>query len=76
MNNVIFSLLLSVISITFFYLISEKDEENNDNLYQNILYLFGIIFITSFLLKTVGEKGKNLEPPIDNIINHSSRAPF
>lgn len=76
MNNVIFSLLLSVISIIFFYFISEKDEENNDSLYQNILYLFGIIFISSFVLKTISEKGKNLEAPIDNIINHSTRAPF
>ena len=76
MNNVIFSLLLSVISILFFYLISEKDEENNDSLYQNMLYLFGVNFITSFLLKTISEKGKSLEAPIDNIINHSSRAPF
>lgn len=76
MNNVIFSLLLSVISIIFFYLISEKDEENNDSLYQNILYLFGIIFISSFVLKTISEKSKNLEAPIDNIINHSTRAPF
>ena len=41
---IIFSLLISVVSILSFFYISDKDEENYDKITQNMLILFGITF--------------------------------
>lgn len=74
-NNIIFSLMISTISILSFFLISDKDEENYDKITQNILILFGITFITTFILKSLNE-GNNIIKGGGEIIAHSTRAPF
>jgi hypothetical protein len=74
-NNIIFSLMISTISILSFFLISDKDEENYDKVTQNILILFGITFITTFILKSLNEGGSIMKGG-GEIIAHSTRAPF
>lgn len=73
-NNIIFSLMISTISILSFFFISDKDDENYDKITENILILFGITFITTFLLKSLNE-GNNMKGG-GGVISHSTRAPF
>ena len=76
-NNIIFSLVISIISALSFYLISDKDEENVDKMNQNILLLFGITFISTFLLKSFSEGGSSaVKETTENVLTHATRAPF
>ena len=75
-NNILFSLLISIISVTSFYFLSEKNEENLDKIYQNMLLLFGITFISVFILKSVSDVPKEIESVSENVLTHSTRAPF
>ena len=73
-NNLIFSFVLSVVNTIAFLLIKNNDDEDLKN--QELLMLFSVTFITSFLLRSFmsGElmKGGSSE----NILTHSPRAPF
>jgi hypothetical protein len=77
-NNLLFSLILSVINtLAFFFIKNDEDNLDIDKRNQELLILFGVTFATSFLIKLVlstdfmkGGNGK------ENVLTHSSRAPF
>ena len=71
-NNLLFSIILSLIITILFYIFSNKNEKDNDK--NNIVLLFGISFICSFLLKNSIEKS-NIKTT-ENILTYSSRPPF
>ena len=76
-NNIIFSLVISIISAISFYFISDKDDDNVDKMNQNILLLFGITFISTFLLKSFSEgTGNVVKETTENVLTHATRAPF
>ena len=55
-NNLIFSLILSIINTGIFVALTHKD--NFDQKKQEYIMLFGITFITSFLMRTCMQSGK------------------
>ena len=55
-NNLIFSLVLSLINTGIFVAFTHKD--NFDQKKQEYIMLFGITFITSFLMRTCMQSGK------------------
>ena len=55
-NNLIFSLILSLINTGIFIALTHK--ENFDQKKQEYIMLFGITFITSFLMRTCMQSGK------------------
>ena len=71
-NNLLFSIILSFIITLLFYIFSNKSEKDNDK--NNIVLLFGVSFISSFLLKNC--IGKTNVKSTENILTYSSRPPF
>ena len=77
-NNLLFSLLLSVINTAAFFLIKNSDDSNIDTEKRNqeLLILFGVTFLSSFLLK-LGISGDLIKGGSgENALTHSTRAPF
>jgi hypothetical protein len=77
-NNLLFSVLLALINTISYYFLKNTDEELNiDKRNQELLMLFGITFSSSFLLKLLMSsdilKGGSR---VENVLTHSSRAPF
>tara|TARA_B100001057_G_C22171836_1_gene689746 strand:+ start:83 stop:319 length:237 start_codon:yes stop_codon:yes gene_type:complete len=75
-NNLIFSLILSLINTGIFLAMTHKD--NFEQRKQEYIMLFGITFITSFLMKScinVKDIIPNLSKTTD-IMSQSSRPPF
>jgi hypothetical protein len=77
-NNLLFSVLLALINTVSYYFLKNTDEELNiDKRNQELLMLFGITFSSSFLLKLLMSsdilKGGSR---VENVLTHSSRAPF
>lgn len=77
-NNLLFSLILSVINtLAFFFIKNDGDDLDIDKRNQELLILFGVTFASSFLLKLVLStdfmKGGNVK---EKVLTHSSRAPF
>ena len=72
-NNLVFSLLLSLINTGIFIAMTHKD--NFDQKKQEYLMLFGVTFITSFLLKTCLNKNMLTIKP-QEVVSKSYRAPF
>ena len=77
-NDLLFSLLLSLINTVSYYLITNRNQKQELKDQRNeYLMMFGITFITSFLLKTGLEKLTISEGKSDiSTISHSSRPPF
>ena len=81
-NNLIFSLILSLINTGIFIALTHK--ENFDQKKQEYIMLFGITFITSFLMRTCMQSGKlfgGVGGGTSNVSNNldllkSSRPPF
>ena len=75
-NNLIFSLLLSLINTGIFLAMTHK--ENFEQKKQEYIMLFGITFITSFLMKSCSNV-KDIMPNLSkttHIMSQSSRPPF
>jgi hypothetical protein len=76
-NNLIFSVAMSIIITLIFVAITYKDDFEKKK--QEYLILFGITFISSFLMRTFMQndvfKGDNTTPNLD-ILTKSSRPPF
>lgn len=77
-NNLLFSLILAIINTIAFYFLKNSDE-NIDKEKRNteLLFLFGVTFISSFLTKIllnsdILKKGGYKE----KTLTHSTRAPF
>ena len=78
-NNLLFSVLLALINTVSYYFLKNTDEELNiDKRNQESLMLFGITFSSSFLLKLLMSTDilKGGGSRVDNVLTHSSRAPF
>ena len=82
-TDILFSLILSVVNTIAFYLLSNrKQKKNNKDQTMEYGMMFGITFISSFLIKT---SLKFLDAPPQKVISeitnssnisHSSRPPF
>ena len=77
-NNLLFSVLLALVNTVSYYFLKNTDDEMNiDKRNQELLMLFGITFSSSFLLKLLMSsdilKGGSR---VENVLTHSSRAPF
>ena len=77
-NNLLFSLILATINTIAFFFIKNSDngvlDEEKRN--QELLILFGINFLSSFLLK-LGMSGDLMKGGgADNVLTHATRAPF
>ena len=77
-NNLIFSLVLSILNTGIFIALTHKD--NFDQKKQDYIMLFGITFVSSFTLKMLlnsnlmkGGLGPNIST---DILTKSSRPPF
>jgi|TARA_B100001094_G_scaffold86508_1_gene82842 hypothetical protein len=71
-NNLLFSLVLSVINTIAFLLIKSNDE--NEVKTQDLIMLGSVTFISSFLLKSF--LNRDLMKGGGEILTHSTRAPF
>ena len=77
-NNLLFSLLLAAINTAAFFLIKNSDESQVDKekINQELLILFGITFLSSFLLK-LGLSGDLMKGGgKESVLTHATRAPF
>ena len=76
-NNLLFSLALSIINTIAFYLIKNSDETqvDKDKINQELLILFGITFLSSFLLN-LGLSGDLMKGGKESVLTHATRAPF
>ena len=76
-NNLIFSLITSLISTFLFYLFANKSSRNeNEDKRNELLFLFGIIFIVTFILKIFSQGENTKLTSGENSLSHSSRPPF
>ena len=80
-NNLIFSLVLSIVVIGAFYLFSSKELSFKKNEQKNeFLLLFALIFSLSFIMKCISSKDSNIQvmdnSQISASLSHSSRPPF
>ena len=77
-NNLLFSLLLAAINTTAFFLIKNSDESQVDKekINQELLILFGITFLSSFLLKLVLSGDLMKGGGKESVLTHATRAPF
>ena len=77
-NNLIFSLVLSILNTGIFIALTHKD--NFDQKKQEYIMLFGITFVSSFTLKMLLNsnlmKGGTLTNISADIMSKSSRPPF
>ena len=76
-NNLIFSLFLSFICSTIYYIIKyNQDNKQRNEIKNETILIFSIIFVSSFLIKLCSS-GKNIKLTTGvNTITHSSRPPF
>tara|TARA_B100000700_G_C14394834_1_gene556482 strand:- start:149 stop:382 length:234 start_codon:yes stop_codon:yes gene_type:complete len=74
-NNLIFSLVTSLISTLLFYLFTNKSD-NNENKKNELLFLFGIIFMVTFILKIFSQGDSIKISSGESSLSHSSRPPF
>tara|TARA_Y100000590_G_C15299696_1_gene855814 strand:- start:408 stop:641 length:234 start_codon:yes stop_codon:yes gene_type:complete len=74
-NNLIFSLVLSSIITGLYYLFSNKNNDKYNEMKNNLILLFGISFIVTFLLKICIAKDNKISSG-ENLLTHSSRPPF
>ena len=76
-NNLLFSLILaSINTISFFLVKNNNDTElDKDKRNQELLILFGITFVTSFLLKLF-MTGELMKGGKERVLTHATRAPF
>tara|TARA_B100000686_G_C16751312_1_gene952659 strand:- start:1632 stop:1871 length:240 start_codon:yes stop_codon:yes gene_type:complete len=76
-NNLLFSIVLSTINTIAFYLIKNSDETQIDKekINQELLILFGVTFLSSFLLKLI-ISGELMKGGANDILTHATRAPF
>ena len=70
-NNLIFSLILSLINTGIFIALTHK--ENFDQKKQEYIMLFGITFITSFLMRTCMQSGKLFGGGVDGGTSNVSK---
>jgi hypothetical protein len=80
-NNLVFSLVLTIIVMSSFYLFGNKELTFRNNEKKNeFLLLFALIFSLSFLMKCISSKDVNIKVPNNTTMNgsmvHSSRPPF
>jgi hypothetical protein len=77
-NNIIFSLIISIVNTVAFYLFTSRDKNNISDHQQEMIMLFGISFSTSFLLKTCVENMIDVKVPTPSgpSMLNSSRPPF
>lgn len=76
-NNLLFSLVVSFISSFLYYLIKyNKDSKSHNEIKNDIILLFGIIFVSTFLIKMC--VSNETVKPISggNTLTHASRPPF
>jgi hypothetical protein len=76
-NNLLFSLLVSFISSIIYYLIKYNNGvKKHDEIKNDIILLFGIIFVSTFLLK-ICISNESVKPISGgNMLTHTSRPPF
>ena len=79
-NNIIFSLIVSLVKTVAFYLFTSRNKKDIVDHKQEMILLFGISFSTTFLLKTCVESiltNTKVAPSVSepSILN-SSRPPF
>ena len=74
-QNLLFSLVLSIINVVSFYFIRNDTDENKENKNQELLMLFGITFLSSFILRFI-INNNNISGGSDKILTHNTRAPF
>ena len=76
-NNLLFRLLLATINTIAFFLIKNSDESpvDKEKINQELLILFGITFVSSFLLK-LGLSGELMKGGKESVLTHATRAPF
>jgi hypothetical protein len=74
-NNLIFSLIVSFTITILFYLFSNKNKEKYNDFKNNLILLFGISFMVSFLLKICIHKDNKIVSG-ESLLTHSSRPPF
>ena len=77
-NNLLFSLLLATINTISFFFIKNTDDTllDEEKRNQELLILFGVTFLSSFLLK-LGLSGELMKGGRgDSGLTHATRAPF
>ena len=76
-NNLLFSLVLAAINTLSFFLVKNNDdtELDKDKRNQELLILFGVTFVTSFLLKLF-MTGELMKGGKERVLTHATRAPF
>ena len=75
-NNLIFSLIVSLMSTTIFYFTKVNKDNNQHEKKQDIIVLFGIIFVSTFVLKMYLSDEKPKVISGENTLSHSTRPPF
>ena len=74
-NNLIFSLFLSIINTVIFALMTNRDDFEQRK--QDYIMLFGITFLSTFILKTCVNSPDSVSPTRKlDILSKSSRPPF
>tara|TARA_B100000214_G_scaffold362902_1_gene327833 strand:- start:1544 stop:1783 length:240 start_codon:yes stop_codon:yes gene_type:complete len=76
-NNLLFSLILATINTVSFFLIKNTDDSEitKEKRNQELLILFGITFLSSFLIKLF-MGGELMKGGKEKILTHATRAPF
>ena len=74
-QNLLFSLILSVINVISFYFIRNDNDIDNEKKNQELLILFGITFLSSFILRLIFSNNKFSEVS-EKVLTHNTRAPF
>ena len=73
-NNLLFSLFLSIINTVIFALMTNKDDFEQKK--QDYIMLFGITFLSTFILKTCVNSPDSISSSKIDILSSSSRPPF
>ena len=74
-QNILFSLVLGVINVISFYFIRNDTDENNEKKNQELLMLFGITFLSSFILRLV-ISNNSFSDISEKTLSYNTRAPF
>ena len=74
-QNILFSLVLGVINVISFYFIRNDTDENSEKKNQELLILFGITFLSSFILKLV-ISNNSFSDVSEKTLSYNTRAPF
>jgi len=77
-NDILFSLLLSLVNTLAFYLLTNRKKEQELKEQKNeYLMMFGITFVSSFSLRTcLGMMNNQVVKSDITTISHSTRPPF